>query len=416
MEKNYFMREGIKMLDALKTHYQLPDNLSISIDSFDSGFNLIGTIDIVDSIIINKSFDQIGDFEINTTVKNFLKMNRKLKQVGTYVRVSSNDLLAPNSGKNTLFCGVVTDIRLSASSEKSTADVIIRGNSLEHILKKRVLLYDHGFKSMTRYDILLSILNENLLNPSDENRGVDHLYITFPEEDLEDTTSVTHLLYHERIDLNIPAGTNLYDSFLMLRPFDSHRRSLGISASFRKWPDPKFGAWLDVYVTEDRSADQILNPRIILDNPGTIQDDYEDTANVYYGSAEFEDAKHVESIGAQKSWSRFEVLNSYSVDSDEAQDYTTFQKMLRQSIQADIDKERSEGNETDVTISASLDMGLTDYLFSSNPGDIVTISKTWDSTDPYQEEMLIENKRINQIVISFNSSDGFEIYPSLSKT
>lgn len=130
-------------------------------------FEIIAPLDDYESLIWTDRYSDAGDFEIYTGIttqsQEFLKMNYYLKSLfSDHVMILSSN-------------------EISSDIESGTV-LIIKGESLESILKRRIVwkqtTLDGNFQ-----EELERLLNENIISPSDESRKIENFIFVKSEDE-----------------------------------------------------------------------------------------------------------------------------------------------------------------------------------------------------------------------------------------
>lgn len=122
--------------------------------------------------------------------------NIALCKIGNYVWVKEND-----------FTFEIELIQTESSTEGSV--IMIQGNGLEGILSKRII-WGQYIKSAKPVALMEGLINDQMINPTDENRVYPHLSISHYTDEPADTKSVQYQSTGGNLDLEMQSLTELY--------------------------------------------------------------------------------------------------------------------------------------------------------------------------------------------------------------
>ena len=125
----------------------------------DKKLDIVAFIDDLESFIWTDRFDDYGDFEIvlpaNATTTDYIKL----------------DYFIQNPQSESIM--IIESITFHYSDQINK--VTIKGRSAECLLERRIIWGNKSFTNTSIKNILETLLNENVINPSDHNRKIDIL-------------------------------------------------------------------------------------------------------------------------------------------------------------------------------------------------------------------------------------------------
>lgn len=196
----------------------------------DTEFKAVAVIDTFISLIWTDRFWECGDFEIKTLAS---KENLDIFQEDYYLWRSDSEHMM-----------IIEEITLDSDAE-SGAQLLIKGRSLESILDRRVI-WGKKTISGSLQDSIETLLNENIINPSDTNRKINGFSFSKSTD-----TAITGLTVDAQY-----TGDDLYTVISEL----CKTANIGF-----KIISPTDGSFeFSLYSGADRSYDQSNNPYIIF--------------------------------------------------------------------------------------------------------------------------------------------------------
>lgn len=151
----------------------------------DKNLNVIDLIDTFKSFIWTDRFSECGDFELVSDPDG-----------GLLFKIQNGYYLDINDSEHTM---IVEDIKLTYDEEEGYI-LSFTGRSLESMLDRRII-WGKKTVSGNLQNIIKNLLDETIINPSDQNRKIDNFIF---EESTDE--SITSLTYNKEYDCD-----NLYD-------------------------------------------------------------------------------------------------------------------------------------------------------------------------------------------------------------
>lgn len=154
---------------------------------YDESFNLLYIIDEYESLIWTERYTECGDFELYIGVDSDIL--NKLKQ-DYYLQIQLSTVTM-----------VIEKIEVKTSEEDGDR-LIVSGRSLESIIDRRIIWGEKYFDSINVNEFVKTVLTENIISPSNENRKIENF--TYIETEDESITGITFS--------NTYKGDNLYSA------------------------------------------------------------------------------------------------------------------------------------------------------------------------------------------------------------
>lgn len=216
----------------------------------DKSFDMIGLVNGYESFIWNDNYNVVGDFELYTSVST------------SFLTLVKPDYYLFNSESNK--CMIIEDFQYTTDVENGNK-VTITGRSLESILDRRIIRKRVVFADKDPIEIVLSILNTNIVNPSDAGRKIENFVIAPTPTNLPERTKVTVEYF----------GDSVLDAVSKLL------QDCSIGFQITLTDDNKF--LFEFYYGEDRSYNQDKNPYIEFSNTfnNIIDTDYKEEHSKY---------------------------------------------------------------------------------------------------------------------------------------
>lgn len=193
-------------------------------------FELVDSVDGYDSLIWTDRYSEAGDFEIYITS---LEKNIGIFRQNYYVKYPESE--------HTM---VIDYIEVTTDSEDGNK-LIVRGESLESILKRRII-WNQTILTGDLQSQIEKLLIENIINPSIEARAIPNF--KFQKSEDERITSLT-------IDAQF-TGDELYEVIKSICD--------DVNLGFKVILDDQNNFVFSLYMGEDRSYSQDLNPYVIV--------------------------------------------------------------------------------------------------------------------------------------------------------
>lgn len=347
----------------------------------DTNLEPFAILDTYNSFIWTDRYNEYGDFEIYT------KMSTELLDVikqDYYLQQPNSDHIM-----------IIEKILIESDVEEGD-NLTVTGRSLESILDRRII-WGQKTLSGSFQDAIETLLNENIISPSNENRKIPN----FIFEKSTDST-ITEM----EIDAQY-TGDNLYDVINAL----CVERDLGFEV---KLNDSKQFVFR-LFVGEDRSYDQTENPYVIFspnfDN--LISSNYLESKSslknvtLVGGEDKKDTPRTYTAVGNVSGLSRREIFTDASSVSREVDEVTLSEdEYISQLRQKGKETLASEDNMEALSFEGEADTS-TMFLYGEDffSGDIVQVE------DAYGHDT---KARITEVVTSDNTSDGFTVYPTFS--
>lgn len=347
----------------------------------DTNLEPFAILDTYNSFIWTDRYNEYGDFEIYT------KMSAELLDV-----IKQDYYLQQPNSDHTM---IIEKLLIESDVEEGD-NLTVTGRSLESILDRRII-WGQKTLSGSFQDAIETLLNENIISPSNENRKIPN----FIFEKSTDST-ITEM----EIDAQY-TGDNLYDVINAL----CVERDLGFEV---KLNDSKQFVFR-LFVGEDRSYDQTENPYVIFspnfDN--LISSNYLESKSslknvTLVGGEDKEDTPRTyTAVGNVSGLNRREIFTDASSVSREVDDVTLSEdEYISQLRQKGKETLAAEDNMEALSFEGEADTS-TMFLYGEDffSGDIVQVE------DAYGHDT---KARITEVVTSDNTSDGFTVYPTFS--
>lgn len=217
---------------------------------FDFGFNMMGLVDIYESLIIQRNYATVSTIELHATADD---NNIALLQKGRILLKSNN----PTEG----YFIVAREL-----SEETTGKMIIRGYSLNRLLKKRIV-WGQQSKSGTIEQVMKYFVDKNAINPAIAARKLPNLILS--------------------ADRGLPFSS---DEGCSYRRLDEYLFEIGNKFEISNKIDIDLTNkqyLFDVWQGLDRSISQSTNPRVIFstDFENVVKQQYTDSDNDYSNMA-----------------------------------------------------------------------------------------------------------------------------------
>lgn len=213
----------------------------------DKDFRQLEVIDEYESLLWTDRYDQAGDFEVYTSASN---ENFKKYAIGRYLYYTESEHL------------MIIEQQETKTDAEDGARLIITGRSIECLLERRII-WNKTVIDGNLQDGVQRILNEAIINPSDENRKVSNFKFV-PSTD----TRITDLTMQVEFE-----GETVYEAICNI----CQANDLGFKVILND--QNEFVSSL--YIGEDRSYEQTNHPYVIFspnfDN--IINSDYIETIN-----------------------------------------------------------------------------------------------------------------------------------------
>lgn len=338
----------------------------------------IAMIDYYESLIWTERFFECGDFEIHTPVTKDVLDNFKQDY---YIEKRDSDRVM-----------IVEKLRIATDVEEGN-HVIITGRSLESLLDRRIVWGQRSISGKLQNGIE-TLLNENVINPSDATRKIDNFIFE---------ASTDSAIAELTIDAQY-TGDNLYDVISGI----CKERDIGFKVTLNNSNQFVF----KLYSGTDRSYDQTSNPYVVFspnfDN--IINSNYIETKSAYKnvtliaGEGEGSERKYA-TVGSASGLDRRELFtDARDIQSDTgdgvvltAEEYT---KQLEQRGNENLaEYEDITSFEGEVETTHMFKYGEDFFI-----GDVVQIA------NEYGHET---TSRITEIIISKDES-GMSVHPTFS--
>lgn len=198
---------------------------------FNEDLILVGILDDYESAIWTDRYNRYGDFEIYTVAS--IKILELMKPDRYLLRDDSEHAM------------IIEDIEIDTDVELGNM-LTIRGRSLESILDRRIVWDQTIFNNKMVHDIIVGLLDQNAINPSNANRKIERLHF---EGGLGEDPISTLRLYAQY------TGDNLYDAI--------HDICLSVNIGFKIVIDLEYKVFaFRLYNGVDRSYDQVSRPMV----------------------------------------------------------------------------------------------------------------------------------------------------------
>lgn len=356
----------------------------------DTNLEPFAVFDSYNSLIWTDRYNECGDFEIYTAMKDDLLTY--IKQDYYLQRPDSEHVM------------IIEKIEIDTDAEDGN-NITITGRSLESLLDRRIV-WNKTSLSGSFQDGIEKLLNENIISPSNESRKIPNFKMEKSEDPL-----IT--------DLTIEAeykGDNLYDILTSL----CSERSIGFKVILSEDNELVFS----LYVGTDRSYDQTDNPYVVFspNYDNLISSNYIESRssfkNVTLVSAEDSDNRPEEE-GAEAPLVETAVGNVSGINRRET--FTDYGSISRTVTEGEEEKTlsdseitamlRQKGKETLTENAEVLSFeGEAETSTMFRYGEDFTIGDIVQVEDHYGHE---SRARVVELVLS-DATDGFSIYPTFS--
>lgn len=200
----------------------------------DENFETVKVIDVYESFIWSDRYNEAGDFELYTTA---LQEYWDVCQRGYYLYFQESAHL------------MIIEDREIMSSFEDGVHLIVTGRSLESILERRVVWGQVVFEGMSVKDIIIKLLNDNIISPSDSDRKIPNFILG----DFQNETEVRSMT--ATLDAQY-TGDDLYSIIKNL----CQVYGLGFKITLNESNQFVF----DLYEGKDRTYGQFENPYIVF--------------------------------------------------------------------------------------------------------------------------------------------------------
>lgn len=186
--------------------------------------------DSYESLIWTDRYYEEGDFEIYTSAT---KRNIDMFKEDYFIWSNSSDHV------------MIIDSIVIENDAQLGNHLTISGHSLESILKRRII-WKQTILDGKLEDGIEQLLNENIIEPSDQNRTIDNFIFIKSDNPYIDSISINTQF----------TGDNLYDAI----------RSICVpyNIGFKIVLNPENKLVFQLYSGTDRSYDQIINPHVVF--------------------------------------------------------------------------------------------------------------------------------------------------------
>jgi len=196
----------------------------------DSSLKMLSVLDTFESLIWTERYSAYGDFEVYTSINDSV-LNTLKDDYYLWLKESNQTM-------------IIEDRKIESDAENGN-HFTVTGRSLESILERRII-WKQTILSGNFQNGIKKLLDENIINPSDNSRKVSELVFEASTDPL-----ITGLTVEAQF-----TGDNLYDAIKKL--CDSKNIGFRIKLS----NDNKFV--FKLYSGADRSYDQFANPYIVF--------------------------------------------------------------------------------------------------------------------------------------------------------
>lgn len=193
-------------------------------------FETISVLDVYESVIWTDRYSSYGDFEFYTSAS---KDNIDMFKEGFYVWGSESKHLM-----------ILGNTKIESDVEFGN-HLTIEGKSLEFILGQRII-WNQTILNGSLQDMILKLLNENIINPTDSNRKIEN-FIFSPSED----SRITSLKIETQF-----TGDNLYEAIKAICDVEN----IGFSVILNEQNQFVFSLYMGI----DRSYAQLQNPYVVF--------------------------------------------------------------------------------------------------------------------------------------------------------
>lgn len=252
---------------------------SMQLFVLDKSFEVVSLCDTFSSLIWTERYSGYGDFELYlpASMENINMFPR-----GFYLWLIEPPVLDRNGQKIETRNDVMIIEKTELSTDIEDGDqLIVSGRSLESLLLRRVIPKKVKYESVDPREIIKTILNENIINPSEPARKIPNFKIA------TDNSQPLDPKYRQTFEFD---GDYVYDAIKTICDTYDFGFSLDLKSD-----DHWQSSYLSFSVLEgtDRSYEQIKNPYMVfsprfdnLVSSDTIEDDTEFYNSAYVASTE----------------------------------------------------------------------------------------------------------------------------------
>lgn len=349
----------------------------------DTEFETIAIIDSYKSLIWTDRYNGYGDFELYTP----LDLNTlSYLDVDNYLWIKESEHIM-----------IVEEVRIQSDVEEGKV-MIVKGRSLESILDRRIIWSRISVTDMDAGQIIERILNENVIEPTDENRKIPY----FAYVAAEDIEMPEKLSSYQRF------GDSVYDAVCEI----CEAYALG-------WKIVYYEGWLVfvLYSGLNRTYSQNTNPWVtfspkfenLIDSDYTVDKTYLKTITLVAGQGEGDERKttvvngypdeELTGMDRRELFTDARDISDYDDDGGTISD-TAYTKLLttrgEEKLAEQIATSEFSGQaETTWMFRYGEDFGM---------GDVVQVANEFG---------MEAEARVTEFIMS-NSETGFEAYPTFA--
>lgn len=269
-----------------------------------TNFESVAIIDTFKSLIWTDRYNAYGDFEIYTSMTSDI-LDYIKEDYYVWLKESDHQM-------------IVEDIQIDSDSDDGD-HLKVTGRSLESILERRIV---YGQKNLTGnlQEAIHELLNENFISPTDEKRRIDNFIF---EENTD--SRITELTVDTQY-----TGDDLYT--IITKQCETN------NIGFKIVLNDNNQFVFSLYVGEDRSYDQVVNPYVVFSPK------FENiiTSNYYYSKASYKNVTLVAGEGEGAERKTTEIGTASGIDRREL--FTD-----ARDISSNTDEQDEEGNQ--ITLS-----------------------------------------------------------------
>ena len=344
---------------------------------YDTGFQIVGVLDVFKSFIWTDRYNEAGDFELYTHMNIALL---DLMQQDYYLQIKESG--------HTM---IVSDVQIETDVEDGN-NLKITGKSLEYILKRRYIYPQTSYTGNLQTTIQ-NMLDTNIINPSNVKRKISN-FVFQASTDPAITALTVNVQY---------TGDDLYKAISELCKQNNIGFQIVLNSSFQ--------FVFSLYAGTNRSYSQNTNPYVVFspEYENIIESNYLcssiDYSNVTLVAGEGEDTnRKTELVGDADSigLNRRELFTD-ARDISSTQDSQTLTDAQYRDLLKQRGKESLENHKIAKTFDGEVE---TSRLFVYGEdfflGDVVQIANEYD---------MEYSSRIVEIVFS-ESDEGYSVFPS----
>lgn len=279
-----------------------PTGGRLTISVLDSSLKVIGLIEDYYSLTWAERYAEVGDFELDLPIEY---VNNSIVDFGNFLRIKTSDVLM-----------IIEDIKPSTGEEESS--LVVKGQSTQSLLKRRVLLDPINLKGSAEVSIY-SFIEDHITDPINSDRRITLFSTAFP-------IKVLTPVYEEQVEIQ-----TVYDAIKIIC------ESTGLGFKVTHYIGKLA---FHVYEGKDRSYDQSTNPYVI----------FSDNFDNVIESSFYESIKDKKNITLVVTDDSVEALQRVFVwEASEPTDMSRYESVLETKIERIIGEQQPGETTTEIT-------------------------------------------------------------------